>query len=192
MRSLAIRMGASSLLAGVMLATVAAEPFPAPPVKTGLWAIKSSARDADGRDVAPPEQAAFARMSPEARARMAEMMKGRGVAMPDADGTTKVCLTKEMFDSGTWQQAAADSGCTTAYGSRTGSTWKWHTSCTRMQSESDGEVVFNSPESYRTTLTTTMVMRGQKNTTTRVVDSRWLSASCGDVKPLTPPPAVGR
>lgn len=186
MRAIAIRLALTPLLACLALAAVAAQPFPAPPVKTGLWETRSSVLDAAGHETAPPEQAAFARMSPEARARMAEMMKGRGVAMPDANGATRVCLTKEMFESGSWQQAAADAGCTTSFASRSGSTWKWHTACSKLQSESDGETVFSSPESYRTTLTSTVTVRGQKTTTTRVVQSKWLSASCGDVKPFTP------
>lgn len=147
------------------------------------WYGRSTPRAAS---TVPPEQAALARMSPEARARMAEMMKGRGVSMPDARGATRVCVTKEQFESGGWQQMAADSGCTTTFSARSGSTWKWHSTCTKLQSESDGEAVFSGPESYRTKMTTTATVRGKKSTVTRMAQAKWLGAGCGDVKPFMP------
>jgi hypothetical protein len=186
MRLIAIRVAASSLLSCVALVALAPEPLPVPPVKPGLWEARSSALDADGHVMASPEQAALSRLPPEARARMAEVMKARGIAMPDANGATKVCLTKEMFESGGWQQTASDAGCTTAFSSRSGSTWKWHSICTKFQSESDGETVFTSPESYRITVTTTMTLKGKTNTSTRIVQAKWLGAACGDIKPITP------
>jgi hypothetical protein len=186
MRVIAIRLTASSLLAYLALVGAAAEPFPVPPVKPGLWEARSSALDANGNETTPPEQAAMARMSPEVRARMAEVMKARGMSMPDADGAIRVCLTKEMFESGQWQQIASDSGCTTTFSTRSGSTWKWHSSCTTLKSESDGEAVFSSPESYRIKMTTTATVRGTTNTSTRLMQAKWLGAACGDVKPITP------
>jgi hypothetical protein len=142
--------------------------------------------DADGKPVALPEQSALANMPPEMKAKMAEAMKARGMSMPDANGATKVCLTKEMFESGDWQQVAAQAGCTTNYSTLSKTNWKWHTSCTALKSESDGEVVFNSAESYRTKLTTTMTAMGKPTTSTRIVESKWLAADCGDVKPFMP------
>src|SRR6185436_6440072 len=90
-------------LAGV--ASLAAQnSIPVPPVKPGLWETRMSQLDASGKEVPSPEIAAFARMSPAARAQMAEMMRGRGIQMPDENGVMKACLTKEMFESGEWQQ----------------------------------------------------------------------------------------
>jgi len=143
--------------------------------------------DADGHEVARPEQAALSRLSPEARARMADAMKARGIAMPDANGATKVCLTKEMFESGRWQQMAAESGCTTNYSTTSGATWKWHSSCAALKSESDGEAVFSGAESYRIKVTTTSTVMEKTKTSTRIIQSKWLGADCGDIKPFAPP-----
>jgi hypothetical protein len=148
-----------------------------------------SSLDANGHEMPRPEQAAMAKLPPEARARMADAMKARGLSMPDANGATKVCLTREMFDSGKWQQTAAESGCTTNYSTLSGTTWKFHSSCTALKSESDGEIVFNGSESYRTKVTTTATATGKTNTSTRIVEAKWLGADCGDIKPFTPPPA---
>ena len=187
MRLIAIRLTTSSVLLCFVLVTVAAGPLPVPPVKPGLWEARMSTLDADGHEVAAPEQAALSRLSPEARARMADAMKARGVSMPDKNGAIKVCLTKEMFESGSWQQMAAEAGCTTNYSSLSGSTWKWHSSCTALKSESDGEAVFTSAESYRTKVTTTATVMEKTKTSTRIVQAKWLGADCGDIKPFAPP-----
>ena len=128
-------------------------------MKPGLWEARSSVLDADGRETAPPEQAALSRLPPEALARMAEAMKARGVSMPDAKARAST---------------------------RSASTWRWHSSCPTLNSESDGEAVFDSAESYRARLTTTAAVRGRTTTTTRMVQAKRLGAACGDVKPLAP------
>ncbi|MCC6990136.1 MAG: DUF3617 domain-containing protein [Acidobacteria bacterium] len=172
-----------SLIATGAGALVAAPPMP--PLKTGLWESRTTARDASGKEVLPPEQAALANMPPEARARMAEMMKGRGIPMPDATGAIKMCLTKELLEAGRFQQMAADGGCTTTYSTQTATTWKWHSSCSAMHVESDGEAVFTDT-SIRNTITSTVTANGQTSTTTRLSTSKWLAADCGDVKPVDP------
>ena len=187
MRLIAVRLAASSVLSCFALFAVAAGPLPIPPVKPGLWEARMSALDADGHETAPPEQVALSRLSPEARARMADAMKARGVSMPDTQGATKVCLTKEMFESGRWQQMASEAGCTTNYSKLSGTTWNWHSSCTALKSESDGEAVFSTAESYRTQVTTTATVMGKTNTSTRIVQAKWLGADCGDIKPFAPP-----
>jgi hypothetical protein len=183
MRLTTIRLASLSL----GLAAVVAAQMPVPPVKPGLWEIRTAGLDANGREVPAPEQAAFARLSPEARAQMAEAMKARGVAMPDANGATKVCFTKETFESGRWQQMAAETGCTTSYSAKTDSMWKWHSSCPARQSEADGEATFTNAENYKVKMTMTMPLNGKPNTSTRIISSKWLGADCGDVKPFTPP-----
>ena len=183
MRTTAIRLAVASALSILPVLLVAAPPTP--PVKAGLWQAKMTSLDANGKEMPSPQDAAMARMTPEAKARLAEAMKARGVMMPDESGAIKVCLAKETFESGAWQQAASQSGCTTNYLTTSGSTWKWHTSCTALKSESDGETVFSSAESYRTRVTTTATVAGQPRTTTRVVQSTWVGADCGTIKPVT-------
>ena len=187
MRLIARGLAAASVLSGLAVIVGAAGPLPVPPVKTGLWEVRMAVLDADGHEVAAPEQAAMSRMSPEARARMAEAMKARGMSMPDANGVTRTCLTKALFESGSWQQLASDSGCTTNFSTQSATTWKWHSSFTTMKSESDGETVFSNGERYKTKLTTTATVMGKTKTSTRVLEGRWIGADCGDVKPLTPP-----
>ena len=185
MRRISIRLAALCLLSCLAIVAVAA--LPVPPVKPGLWETRMSGLDANGNAMPLPEQAALSRMPPEMRARMAETMKARGLSMPDESGATKSCFTKETFESGRWQQMASENGCTTNYSTLSSSTWKWHSSCTALKSESDGEAVFKSAESYSTKVTTTATVLGKTNTSTRIVQAKWLGANCGDIKPFTPP-----
>src|SRR5258708_39534046 len=187
MRPIASRLAASSILPCLALAVAAAGALPVPPVKPGLWEVRMSVLDADGHEVAAPEQAALSRMPPETRARMAEAMKARGLSMPDANGATKACLTKDLFESGAWQQLASDTGCTTNFSAQSATTWKWHSSCTTIKSESDGETVFSNAENYKTKVTTTSTVMGKTKTSTRMLQGKWIGADSGDIKPLTPP-----
>lgn len=165
---------------------------PVAPVKPGLWETKMSQLDANGKEMPAPGFEAFAKLSPAARAQMAETMKARGVQMPDEHGVMKACLTRESLNSGAWQQIATDAGCTTTYSQRTGQAWKWHSSCTSLKSESDGEMTFTGAEAYRTTLRTTVSRGSAPITTTRIIEGKWLGADCGDIKPMTPPTRPGK
>jgi hypothetical protein len=186
MRSLIARSAVFSALGSVALLASAAGSMPAPPIKPGLWEVRMSVLDASGKPQAPPEQAAMANIPPEMRARMEEMMKARGLPMPGADGALKVCQTKESLDSGRWQALAASAGCTTSYTAQSASGWKFHSSCPKLKSESDGEVVFTNSETYSSKVTTTSNLTGSEKTQTRVAAGRWLGANCGDVKPFNP------
>lgn len=185
-------VGALALVASLAGMTALRAQNPVPPVKPGLWETKMSQLDANGKEVPAPGMEAFAKMTPAARAQMAEMMKARGVQMPDEHGAMKACLTKDSLDSGAWQQVANEAGCTTNYSQRSGSMWKWHTSCTSIKSESDGEMTFTGAEAYRTTMRTTATVGGKTTTTTRIVEGKWLGANCGDIKPLVAPKRPGQ
>ena len=106
-----------------VVSLAAQNPASPPPVKPGLWETTMSQLDANGHEVPSPELAALAKMPPEMRDKMADAMRARGIQMPDENGAMKACLSKETLDSGTWQQLASDSGCTTTFSTRSSSTW---------------------------------------------------------------------
>ena len=176
------RIVLSSILAGLAAIAVAAQQMP--PMKPGLWESRSTMLDENGKEMVPPELAALANMPPEARARMAEMMKGRGVQMPDPSGAMKVCMTKEMTNAASMQELANAQGCSTTYSTQTASKWVWHSTCAALKSESDGEALFTNAENYKVTLKSTMNVNGKTVTQTRIVTSKWVAADCGDVKPI--------
>jgi hypothetical protein len=185
MRQITARFAVLFALGSAAMLAHAAGSVPVPPIKMGLWEVKSSVLDASGKPQAPPEQTAMANLPPEIRERMAEMMKSRGVSMPDQSGATRTCQTKDSLDSGKWQALASSAGCTSEYSVQSGGNWKFHSSCPKLKSESDGEVVFTNAENYTSKVTTSSKLMGKDSTQTRVMVAHWLGANCGDVKPLT-------
>ena len=161
----------------------AAQAQTAPPIKPGLWRVHSE-REVDGRKTQMPDMSErLKNMPPEARKQIEAMMKQRGVDM-SGGGDMRICLTKESLDQGYWQ--GHQGSCTTDFIRRSGSTWTWHTSCREPVSETDGEARFSGPENYRVKTATTMNVRGEPKTSRMTLTSTWLSADCGDVKPVVP------
>ncbi|MBX3621549.1 MAG: DUF3617 domain-containing protein [Rhizobacter sp.] len=161
----------------------------APPIKPGLWQVTST-RLVDGQK-APELGEHLKNLPPEARKRMEANMKLHGVDMSGGPGSMKMCMTRESLDQGRWQ--GEQTNCKTDFTSRTGSTWKWRSSCTQPPSESEGEASFSGSESYTVKSTTRMTLQGQTRVTNMTMNAKWLGADCGDLKPLAPPsraPAV--
>lgn len=175
-RGLAL-LGASTL----SLSSHAAD---APPIKPGLWQVRSE-RAVDGVK-APPMAAQMNNLPPEVRKQMEAMMKQKGVDMSGGSGDIKLCLSKESLDQNQWlAQKNGDANCKTEIKSRSGSRWTWHSSCIDPKSETDGEAVFNSPESYTMKVATIMTMKGETKTMNMTNTSTWLGANCGDLKPIS-------
>jgi hypothetical protein len=168
------------LSAVTTIAAVAGAPS-APPVKTGLWEVTTTRQDESGQTQPGMEKAAAAMkdMPPEMREQMSAMMKARGFDMSaGGGGAIRMCLNKDSFDRGQWQGMQGD--CTTTYSAQSGSSWKWHSTCPSMKSESDGEAHFINPENYN------VKIMGRPKTMVMTMTAKWLGSNCGDIKPVTP------
>ncbi len=152
-----------------------------PPIKPGLWQLQSARMGAGDQQI--DVSAHMKNMPPEARKRMEEIMKQKGIDMGATDGSMKVCLSRESLDQGSWQ--GTQFGCKTDFKSRTASSWKWHSVCTNPPTESEGEATFPNAESYTVKSQTHMTHQGQKRTTQMTVNAKWLGADCGNLKPMT-------
>ena len=169
----------------VACAQGAAQAQTAPPIKPGLWQVRSE-REVDGQKTQMPDMSErLTSMPPEARKQIEAMMKQRGADM-GGGGEMKICLSKDALDQGQWQRHQGS--CKTDYLSQGGSLWKWHTSCQEPASETDGEARFTGSESYAVKTATTMTVQGETRTSRMTLDSKWLGPDCGDVKPVTPRP----
>jgi Protein of unknown function (DUF3617) len=151
-----------------------------PPIKPGLWEIKSD-RQIDGKAAAPPGDK-LQNLKPEDRARIEAAMKQRGMAVGTGD-LNRICLSKDSLDAGRWQHSAS---CKTDYGTRSASAWKWHSVC--GDTVIDGEALFANAENYTVSTTSTHAFRGQTRTTQATLKAHWLGADCGELKPLVPKP----
>jgi hypothetical protein len=181
-------LGSLTIVCFVTCAQGVAQAQTAPPIKPGLWQVRSE-REVDGQKVQMPDMSErFKDMPPETRKQMEAMMKQRGIDI-GGGGDMRICLSKDSLDPGQWQRNQGT--CKTDYGTRSSSVWTWHTSCQEPASEGDGEARFTGPESYTVKLVTTMTVRGETRTTRMTLNSKWLSPECGDVKPFNPQPRDG-
>ena len=139
------------LCATVVLATAPAWAWAqTPPIKPGLWEVKSDG-SVDGRKTAQPA-GRLQGLSPSLRAQFEAAMKEKGVAMGPG-GVNRMCFARESMDPARWGEAMS---CKTEYGARSHSSWKWQSVCTQPERTIDGEATFANPESYRIHTTTTM------------------------------------
>jgi hypothetical protein len=178
---MATKLRISLSIRALVFATFAARGQTAP-LKPGLWEVHVD-RETNGQK-APDMSERLKNMPPDRRAQIEAMMKQRGV---DAGGNvSKVCQTRESLDSKKFVNPVAD--CKTAYSTRTNSTWKSHTSCPQNHLESDAETTFTDPENYTTKITSVSQSGGKTSTSHITQTGKWLSADCGDIKPLSANP----
>lgn len=158
----------------------------APPIKPGLWEVHMQHEGAGMPRQMPDMSEHLKNMPPEQRKQMEAMMKERGVDMSGGPGKMRICLDKASLDQGRWQ-GGEQGGCKTDVLSRSATSWKWKSVCTEPQAVSEGEASFATAESYTVRSTTTMTRRGEERTIKTTLNSKWLGADCGDVKPVQAP-----
>jgi hypothetical protein len=154
-----------------------------PPINPGLWEIHSE-REVNGQKVADPSER-FKNMPPEKRAQIEAMMKQHGVS-PNAGGGGQVCYTKETLAKSPWDNQESD--CKAVFSSRSGSSWKWHTSCPKSGYESDGEAAFTDREHYTVTASSVAKVGEIARNSRTTITAKWLSSDCGGLKPIDTKP----
>ena len=150
------------------------------PIKPGLWQVHSE-REVNGQK-APDMSERLKAMSPERRQQFEAMMKQQGVEVGANGVMRKVCLSREMVDRGRWPDQETD--CKTDFSSRSGSHWKWHSSCPKSGYEGDGEAIFSGPENYVVKSSSVTKTGGQTRTSAMTITAKWVASDCGDVKPF--------
>lgn len=165
-----------------LLAMAAVQAQDVPPIKPGLWQVKSE-RKIDGK-AAPDPLEQVRNSPPEMRRQMEAMMRERGVDSSGGPGEMKLCLSRESLEQGRWQGDQAQ--CKTTITSRTANVWKWRSVCKSPQAESDGESIFHSPESYTVKSTTKLKMRGKTENHQTTLNGKWLGADCGSLPAVKP------
>lgn len=147
------------------------------PLKPGLWQIQVE-RETDGQKT-PGMAERLKNMPPERRAQMEAMMKQHGM---DANGNTvKSCQTREMLDSRNFVNPLPD--CKITYSTRTDKVWKSHTSCSKSNLESEGEIIFTDSENYIVKTSSTIQSGNQAKVSHSTRTGKWISADCGEIKP---------
>ena len=171
----------------VVAAMLAAATFAASAqtMKPGLWEVnnKMQADGKMGQDIAKSQQS-MAKMPPEQRKMMEEMMAKQGVSVgKDGPGTmgAKVCVTKEMAERN--EIPAQKDGCKQTTSPRSGNSMKISFTCTNPPSSGEGQITFVSPEAYTMTMSMNSMAQGKPQKMSMDTAGKWLSADCGAVKP---------
>lgn len=175
----AIRLAFVLSTLGVAISSAQAQT--APPIKPGLWEIKSE-REVDGQKAPDPNEH-MKNLPPDVRAKVEAMMKEKGVGMGEG-GVNRVCLSRESLDQGRWQ--GQSDNCKTEFTGRSTSSWKWRSVCTKPDSESEGEALFANSENYTVRSNMKMKIQGQDRLTRMTIHAKWMGAGCGDIKPVQP------
>jgi len=179
------------LWGGAALALLALVPqtVTAQTLKPGLWEINNKMQSGSGQmeKAMADMQKQLASMPPEQRKMMQDMMAKQGMSMgPGAGGmAVKICMTKESIERNELPSQQGD--CKTTTTPRMGNTMKMSFVCTQPPSSGEGQVTFVSPEAYTMKMAMKTTVQGKPETMTMDGGGKWLSADCGNIKPLAPP-----
>ncbi len=165
-------------------------------MKPGLWEItqKMKSGSAEMNNAMAAMQDQMAKMTPQQRKQMQDMMAKQGVnidlgagggAAKPGEVTLKMCMTREMIDQN--QTAPQQPGCTHTQSPRVGNTWKMSFICTKPPSSGEGQATMISPDAYTMKMTINSSATGKPERMDMEGAGKWLGASCGDVKPFTLP-----
>lgn len=154
--------------------------------KPGLWSVQQKMGGNPEMDRAMAQmQKQLAAMPPAQRKQMEAMMGSQGLSV-GAGGTMslKVCITPEMaerFD----MPRQSEGECTTTITSRSANQVKMSFSCKNPPSSGEGTYNFASDKAYTMNMVINSVRQGKPQTMTMDGQGQWLSADCGNVKPVT-------
>jgi hypothetical protein len=166
------------------LASWAADPFN---VKLGLWETTVST-SISGMPAIPamPQipESALAQMPPQQRAQVEAMMKRGGGA--GAPMTARSCVTRESLDAGALGQT--DKACTSKVVSSSSSKQVLHMVCKHGNNITEGDVTMERADGEHVSGTVVMKMNvgGENHDSKMTFSNKWISADCGDVKPVMP------
>jgi hypothetical protein len=172
-------------LATCCLPAAFAQTSAAPKIAPGLWEINIAIKSQSGKAEAAMKeaQAYLARMAPDQRKAVEEMMASQGVRLGDKTSTVQACISKEDAERGEIPQQAGD--CAQQVLERSASSMKVKFSCTTTPPASGEAVVnFQSATAYTSQGVVDTVVVGQAERVNVDQTGRWLGADCGTVKQL--------
>jgi hypothetical protein len=170
-----------AVVAGLAMLTATAQ---AQKLAPGLWenAMTMKGGNAQMEKGMAEAQAAMAKMPPEQRKMMQDMMAKQGVAMGAKPNSIQLCITPEMADRGELPQK--DGHCTHKTVQRSGGTMKYSFSCEgNPPTSGEGEYTMVSDKAYNGHTVVNTVVQGKPERMEMTVSGKWLAADCGNLKP---------
>ncbi len=170
-----------------LFATLAAAALPAQAQKLtpGLWETQMQMKSAGGEVEAAMARAReqMAKMPPEQRKQMEQMMARQGVAMGAGANTFRYCLGKEQAERGEVQQDP-EGRCKRDSLEHSGNTTRFSYSCSNPPSKGRGEVVVASDKAYTLKMNFEGgAAQGRPQQMEMQQSAAWVAADCGALKP---------
>lgn len=184
---------ALAVLVPVLMGTSVAQ---AQSTKPGLWEITNKMGGNAQLDSAMAQaQKQMAALPPEQRKMMEDMMGKQGINLPSI-GTggamvMKICITPEMAARSEMPNPQ-EGDCTTTITSRTGNSMKAKFACTDPPMTGEGTYTFSGDTAYTVDMKMNTTQNGKPESMTIKGGGKWLSSSCGSVKPIGVPTAKGK
>lgn len=155
-------------------------------IAPGLWDVTVNVKSAGGELEAglARMQQEMARLPPDQRKMMEEMMARQGVAV-GAGGVAnsfRHCVSKEQAERGDVPQDA-DGRCKRDSLERSGSTMRFKFSCANPPTTGTGEFKFSSDKAYTMRLLVDSAAGGQTQRMEMNQSAKWVAADCGSLKP---------
>jgi hypothetical protein len=157
-------------------------------IKPGLWEMNQKMGGSAQMDQAMAQmQQQMANMPAAQRKQMEDMMARQGASMPTpgAGGgmAMKVCITPEMAAKQDMPMQN-EGDCTRTVTSRSASSLKMNFVCKKPPSTGEGTYTFNGDTAYTMKMVVNATHQGKPQTMTIDGQGKWLSADCGNVKPM--------
>lgn len=154
-------------------------------MRPGLWEHTSNIKTQSGEMEKSMQQMQqqMASMPSEQRKMMENMMASQGVSVSPKGNSVKVCVTKQEAELSPIPQS--DPQCKHQIIRRTASTVVFTFNCTGQNpSSGEGEYVFQNNKAYKGKMTVRTKTQGRSEVMQMDQSGKWLSDSCGNIKPL--------
>jgi len=176
----------------VLACACAALPAGAQTLKPGLWSLSNTMTSSDPQisQAMSAMQQHMANMSPEQRQQMQKMMQQNGVQLDvGANGSlqTKLCMTREMAERKEFPVQQGD--CKQTFTQQSPTRGHVAFTCTKPPVSGDGEFTADNDKSYRARLKIKSEEEGRNQVVDMDVTGNWLSADCGNIRPIAVPHA---
>jgi hypothetical protein len=176
----------------VLACACAALPAGAQTMKPGLWSLSNqmTSNDPQLAQAMSAMQQHMANMSPEQRQQMQQMMQRNGMQLDIGAGgavQTKLCMTREMAERKEFPVQQGD--CKQTFTQQSSTRGHIAFSCTKPKVSGEGDVTADSDTSYRARMKIKSEEQGRNQVVDMDVTGKWLSADCGNIRPIPIPRA---
>lgn len=156
-----------------------------PQIEPGLWEINITLKSQSGKAEAAMQeaQAQIARLPPDQRKAVEEMMTAQGVRLGNGTSTVQTCISPEDAARGEIPQQAGE--CSQQVLERGAKSMRVKFSCaTNPPAKGEATVEFPSRTRYSSRAVVDTLVMGQPERMNVDQTGRWLAKDCGGVKPL--------